>query len=158
MAERDHARNVFETILHMRRDPALLEWVDGSTFKIRVFPLEAREEKRLLLSYTQKLPALYGTAQYRFPSGHSLLTVGNWSFEARVKNGSTLHCFSTSHPDMKVKADALDMRMSQHEKNARLKNDVVLDSSTKPLPSRPRNSNPPSASASPRSFTKKTNT
>src|SRR5262249_49910245 len=36
MAERDHARNVFETIRHTQRDPALLEWVDGTTFKMRV--------------------------------------------------------------------------------------------------------------------------
>ena len=82
MAEREHARDVFETIMYMRRDPALLEWVDGSTFKMRVFPLEAREEKRLILSYTQKLPALYGTATYRFPAGHCLTNVGECSFEA----------------------------------------------------------------------------
>src|SRR5439155_1401061 len=54
MAERDHARNVYEQILYTRRDPALLEWVDGSTFKMRVFPLEARQEKRIVLSYTQR--------------------------------------------------------------------------------------------------------
>ncbi len=27
-------------------DPALLEWVDGSTFQMHVFPLEPRQEKR----------------------------------------------------------------------------------------------------------------
>src|SRR3954464_13788094 len=84
MAERDHARNVYETIRYTQRDPALLEWVDGSTFKMRVFPLEGRKEKRLLLSYTQKLPSLYGVARYRFPAGHSMERVGDWSFEARI--------------------------------------------------------------------------
>jgi len=126
MAERDHARNVFETILHMRRDPALLEWVDGSTFKMRVFPLEPREEKRLLLSYTQKLPSLYGTTRYRFPAGHSLERVGEWSFEARVKHGAALRCFTESHPGMTFKADGVDMLLSAREKNATLKRDVVL--------------------------------
>ena len=29
-------------IVHQQQDPALLEWVDGSTFKMRVFPLEPR--------------------------------------------------------------------------------------------------------------------
>ena len=56
MAERKHAADVYETIRYMRRDPALLEWLDGSTFKMRVFPLEAKQEKRIILSYTQKLP------------------------------------------------------------------------------------------------------
>ena len=71
MAERDYARQVYETIRYTQRDPALLEWVDGSTFKMRVFPLEPRQEKRLILSYTQKLPSLYGQTTYRFPAGHT---------------------------------------------------------------------------------------
>jgi hypothetical protein len=72
MAERDYARAVYERIVYQQKDPALLEWVDASTFKMRVFPLEPRQEKRLVLSYTQKLPSLYGQATYRFPAGHSL--------------------------------------------------------------------------------------
>jgi hypothetical protein len=72
MAERDHARAAYERIVYERRDPALLEWVDGTTFKMRVFPLEGRQENRLLLSYTQKLPTQFGAAGYRFPTGHSL--------------------------------------------------------------------------------------
>ncbi len=99
MAERDHARNVFETIRFTQRDPALLEWVDGTTFKMRVFPLEGRQEKRIVLSYTQRLPVNYGRSQYRFPSGHSLDTVRDWSFQARVKNGAILRLDSPTHPD-----------------------------------------------------------
>src|SRR5262249_11475704 len=53
MAERDYARQVYEGIVRRMKDPALLEWVDGSTFKMRVFPLEGRQEKRIVLSYTQ---------------------------------------------------------------------------------------------------------
>ena len=71
MAERDYGRIVFERIVTKMRDPALLEWVDGSTFKMRVFPLEPRQEKRIILSYTQRLPSLYGRWTYRFPAGHS---------------------------------------------------------------------------------------
>ena len=87
MADRDVARAAYETILWEKRDPALLEWVYGSTFKMRVFPLEARQEKRLLLSYVQRLPVLYGQLSYRFPAGHSLQQVQQWSFHARVKGG-----------------------------------------------------------------------
>ncbi len=67
MAERDYARNVYETIRYASRDPALLEWVDGSTFKMRVFPLEPRQEKRIVLSYTQRLPSLYGKMTLSLP-------------------------------------------------------------------------------------------
>lgn len=58
MVERERGRNVYETIRHAQRDPALLEWIDGSTFKMRVFPLEPRTEKRIILGYTQRLASL----------------------------------------------------------------------------------------------------
>src|SRR5262249_61229159 len=90
MTERNHARSVYEQIMYSQRDPALLEWVDGSTFKMRVFPLEARQEKRIIIAYTQRLPAMYGRLQYRFPAGHSLGVVDELSTQARIKNGKDL--------------------------------------------------------------------
>ena len=72
------------------RDPALLEWVDGSTFKMRVFPLEAWQEKRIVLSYTQRLSPLYGVTRYRFPGGHNMQIVRDWSFAATVKNAKQM--------------------------------------------------------------------
>ncbi len=103
MAEREHARNVFETIRYARRDPALLEWVDGSTFKMRVFPLDGRREKRIILSYTQRLSSLYGTTRYRFPGGHNMELVNEWQFNARILNSANLRCTSESHPNMDVR-------------------------------------------------------
>ena len=62
--------------------------MDGSTFKMRVFPLEARQEKRIVLSYTQRLPPCYGQRDLSLPAGHSLQVVRDWSFHARVKDGA----------------------------------------------------------------------
>ena len=84
MVERNHGRNVFESIKSRMLDPALLEWVDGSTFKMRVFPLEGRQEKRIVLSYTQRLDSLYGDEIYHFPASHNLETVGKWSLGVRA--------------------------------------------------------------------------
>src|SRR5205807_6527671 len=97
IAESDYARQVYETIRYANRDPALLEWLDGSTFKMRVFPLAGRKEKRLLLSYTQRLSALYGRTEYRFPAGHSLQTVDAWSLRARVQGGVDVAWSSPTH-------------------------------------------------------------
>src|SRR5205823_3841352 len=99
MAERDFARQTFESIVRRMQDPALLEWVDGSTFKMRVFPLEARQEKRIVLSYTQRLPVQYGRTSYLFPGGHSLEAVRDWSFHAVVKGGKDITWASDTHPD-----------------------------------------------------------
>jgi len=126
MVERDFGRQVYEKIVTSQRDPALLEWVDGSTFKMRVFPLEARQEKRVVLSYTQRLPADYGRMTYRFPAGHSLEVVRDWSFRARVKGGADLRPESPSHPEMKVGKDGNDLLLGAADRNVAVNRDVVL--------------------------------
>ena len=46
---------------------------------MRVFPLEPRQEKRLLLAYTQRLGGAFGKLTYRFPMGHSIRQVRDWT-------------------------------------------------------------------------------
>ncbi len=125
MVDRDFGRTVYETIVTKQKDPALLEWLDGSTFKMRVFPLEPRQEKRILLSYTQKLSSLYGQTQYRFPSGHSLDAVRDWSFQARIKHGTEMVWGSASHT-LEAVEDKGDVILKAAEKNTKANRDVVL--------------------------------
>jgi hypothetical protein len=128
MAERDFARQTYERIRYTQRDPALLEWLDGSLFKMRVFPLEARQEKRLILSYTQRLPMLYGRATYRFPTGHSINLVDEWNFQARVVGNEHLQWSSPSHPTMKRLPDSpKSFLVADSAKQIPLKKDVVLE-------------------------------
>src|SRR5207245_455151 len=123
MAERDQARNTFEQIRYTRRDPALLEWVDGSTFKMRVFPLEPRQEKRIVLSYTQRLPLLDGTASYRFPIGHTLKAVDQFSVNIRLKDAGATRWLCPTHA-LKAAPDGRDTLLSFEAKNARLDHDL----------------------------------
>lgn len=127
MAEAGHARNVYETIRYQNRDPALLEWIDGSVFKMRVFPLEARQEKRIVLSYTQRLAPTYGRMTYRFPAGHSLALVNEWSFNGVAKNGSDLSVNSPSHPAMKIGAKGKDLVMTDSARGIKIDRDIVLE-------------------------------
>jgi hypothetical protein len=125
MAERDHARTVFESIVSRMKDPALLEWVDGSTFKMRVFPLEGRQEKRIILSYTQKLASAYGRSQYRFPSVHSLEAVRDWSFHARIKQGAKV-AWSCTAPSLEATSDRGDLLLDGHAREVKMDRDVAL--------------------------------
>ncbi len=143
MVERNYGRNVFEQVMHTRRDPALLEWIDGSTFQMRVFPLEARQEKRIVLSYSQRLPSDYGRSTYRFPAGHSLEGVGEWSAEVRLKGGAakageeekiqtgksgrpTLAWHSPSHV-LSASNDGSDLVLRDREKYSLLDRDLVVE-------------------------------
>ncbi len=125
MAEREHARNVFETIKYRSLDPALLEWVDGSTFKMRVFPLEGRQEKRIVLSYTQRLGNHYGRMQYRFPAGHNMNVVRDWSVKLHVDGGAAVQWACHSH---ELKADTREGNLTLTTSGHKVKpdRDVVV--------------------------------
>jgi tetratricopeptide (TPR) repeat protein len=125
MAEREHARNVFETIKYRSLDPALLEWVDGSTFKMRVFPLEGRQEKRIVLSYTQRLDNHYARTEYRFPAGHSMDVVRDWSVKLHVDHGEALKWKCTSH-DLKADSSDGDLTLTASAEKVKPNRDVVV--------------------------------
>ncbi|MHC4874913.1 MAG: VIT domain-containing protein [Planctomycetota bacterium] len=133
MVERGHGRNVYEQIRHTRRDPALLEWVDGSTFKMRVFPLEARREKRIVLSYTQRLPKNYDRTTYRFPAGHTMEGVREWSTRLRIVDGQTskLRWFSPSHLLRVIESaeddESADLMLEGSLHNAAFDRDLVVE-------------------------------
>ncbi len=55
VVERRAAQVAFEDALHRKQDPALLENKAGNSFSARVFPINARERKELVLSYSQEL-------------------------------------------------------------------------------------------------------
>ncbi len=55
IVEREKARAVYEKIVDEMQDPALLEWEQGNWFKLRVFPIEASSEKRVVIRYTTPL-------------------------------------------------------------------------------------------------------
>lgn len=61
------AREVYEEVVRRSVDPALLEWSGGNTFQARVFPIEARSLKRLVLVYEQTLPFDGEFLRYTFP-------------------------------------------------------------------------------------------
>jgi Ca-activated chloride channel family protein len=63
----DKARQIYEDIVRKMKDPALLEYADRDTFKVRIFPIEPTERKHITLSYTQLLKADAGLVGYTYP-------------------------------------------------------------------------------------------
>jgi Ca-activated chloride channel family protein len=61
------ARGIYEDIVRRALDPALLEYVGQGLFKLRIFPIEPRSEKRIRLSYTQLLKSDSGLVDYTYP-------------------------------------------------------------------------------------------
>lgn len=61
------AKNIYEGIVRSMRDPALLQATGSDLLKARVFPIEARAEKVITLSYQQFIAADDGFVHYQLP-------------------------------------------------------------------------------------------
>ncbi len=55
VVELEQARRAYEDFLHRRQDPALLEQAAGNQFTARVFPIPARGQKEIVLSYSHEI-------------------------------------------------------------------------------------------------------
>ena len=65
---KDKGRQVFDDVTRQRVDPALLERTVGNSFKLRIYPLPAGGERRVLLQIAETLqPDAKGQWRYRLP-------------------------------------------------------------------------------------------
>lgn len=69
MLERKRARAIYTSIVDrpIPRDPALLEWENGGTMSLKVFPILPHKTRRVLLAYHQTLSAEGGLLRYVLP-------------------------------------------------------------------------------------------
>ncbi len=130
LLDRDKARGIYEGIVRRMKDPALLEYVDRGAFKARVFPIPARGEKRVRLSYQQVVPAEGGLAEYRYPLNtekFSLRPLEDVTVTATIKSssGPVGNIFSPSHPVEIVRLEGGGARVSFEAKNVTPDRDFV---------------------------------
>jgi hypothetical protein len=128
--ERERARQVFESIVRKMQDPALLEWQPGGFFKCRVFPIEPRATKRVIVAYTQTLPCFQGKMSYVYPLA-SEKTRTHPPGEVRIHvtarfTGALTRIESTSHHLDVQRKDEHEASMSFRAANYRPNNDFVV--------------------------------
>lgn len=69
------------------RDPALLEWQRGGRFELKVFPIEAKSSRRVVLAYTQSLPPGPSTRRYTYDLAYdatSALAIDTFSADVQI--------------------------------------------------------------------------
>ena len=70
VVERERAARIFKNIVDdtvRPRDPALLEWVSGGEFSLKVFPIEPKKSRRVLVAYNEALTAHGKQTHYVYP-------------------------------------------------------------------------------------------
>lgn len=61
------ARSIYEEIVRKAKDPALMEYASQGMFKVRIFPIEPRSDKRIKIKYTQILKRDGRITEYVYP-------------------------------------------------------------------------------------------
>lgn len=121
---RDRGRDIYEQIVHRRRDPALLEWMQGNLFQVRIFPLPGRTEKRVLLSYTAALDELYGRGELRVPIPALDFPVDKVSYRVRVV-GAAGRDFVSRNQAFELRNDGEDLLAEFTAGNHEIGADIV---------------------------------
>ena len=81
LVEREKARKAYQSIVDEMQDPALLEWQQGRWFKLRIFPIEAKQNKRVILRYASPLRKGVSGPQYVYATAAPSMQVALPSFK-----------------------------------------------------------------------------
>ncbi|MEM6797961.1 MAG: VIT and VWA domain-containing protein, partial [Planctomycetota bacterium] len=135
VVEKERARQIYESYKQTRRDPGLLEQVDYKTFEMRVFPIAARAEQRIKVTYYQELDFDHDWATYVYPlatvtrTNIDQRTTGRFALTLDVKSEAPLvEIESPSHRDdfVMVPVSETYSQASLETSEGDLARDVVL--------------------------------
>jgi Ca-activated chloride channel family protein len=130
LLEKDKARKIYEDIVRSMKDPALLEYFGRDMFKASIFPIPARGEKRVRLSYQEICPADAGLVRYRYPLNtekfssrplEDVSVVIDIAGKSPIKN---IAC--PTHPVEVVKKSETEARVAYEAKNVTPDKDLLL--------------------------------
>jgi Ca-activated chloride channel family protein len=108
LLDAEKARKIYEDIVRRMKDPALLEYAGQDLFKVRIFPLEARKEKRVKLKYTQLMASDGGLVEYRYPLNtekFSARPIESVSVKVKLETAEPLTTISSPSHDVEVTRD-----------------------------------------------------
>ncbi|MBL9088147.1 MAG: VWA domain-containing protein [Planctomycetia bacterium] len=126
----DAARAVYEGIVRRRQDPALLEYVGRGLYRAHVFPIPARGDVRVKLSYQQVLTDDGDVLELRYPLATSRLggaEVAEVSVAVDVHASQELKAvYSPSHPVDVVRDGPQAAKVTWSRAGAKADRDFVL--------------------------------
>ena len=128
LVERKRAAEIYQSIVSRRRDPAILEQLGDNLFKMRVFPIFARDEKRILLDFTLPLEPQAGQYQFRLPLLSDLTPIWDFRVSGAIRGAvqpDSAAC--VSHSELKFQArDDGGVEFDLHKNNYRPETELVL--------------------------------
>ncbi len=128
--EANEARKIYEDIVRKQRDPALLEYAGRNTWRARIFPFLAGEEKRVELSYDEIIQRENGLCRYLYPLNtekFSSKPLEDVSVTVRLSASRPIKSiYSPSHEISVEREDETHATVIYAEENAKPDRDFVL--------------------------------
>ncbi|MBC8358083.1 MAG: VWA domain-containing protein [Candidatus Aminicenantes bacterium] len=128
--DRDQARRIYEDIVRRLKDPALLEYVGRNMFRARIYPIPARGEKRIKLSYSEILKAERNLVRYVYPLNterFSLHPIKDVTVSVKIDSKIPIsNIYSPSHKVSIRKEGKNQARASFEGKNIKPEKDFIL--------------------------------
>jgi len=117
------AKQIYEDIVRQIRDPALLEYTGQGIFKVRIFPIEPRSNKKVSISYREVLSPDNGMYEYIYPLNtekFSAKPVKDISVKVDLKTNKEIkNIYSPTHPIDVVNKDNHHAVISFEEENTK---------------------------------------
>jgi len=128
------AQQIYEDIVRQIKDPALLEYSEQGLFKVRIFPIEPRSNKKVSISYREVLDSDNGIYEYVYPLNtekFSSKPVKSVSIKVDLKTNNKIKTiYSPTHSVDVVHKDNKNAVVSFEEENTKPDIDFKLYYST----------------------------
>jgi len=102
LIDRREADRIYTSIVRRKRDPAILEQIGDNLFRMRVFPIFARDTKRILLDFTVPLAGDGGEHRFELPLLSDLKPIWDFSLRGTIyPPADPQQVKSYTHPQLK---------------------------------------------------------
>jgi Ca-activated chloride channel family protein len=127
---KEEARRIYNDIVRVRQDPALLEWVGTRMIQARVYPIQPHEDKRIRVAYQEVLKASGGVVKYVYPlktEKVSARPLDEVSVNIEIRSPQPIRSvYSPTHPVTVRREGDHRAFVSYRDRNARPDQDLVL--------------------------------
>ncbi len=128
--DKNRARRIYEDIVRRMKDPALLEYLGRNMFRARVYPIPAKGEKRIQVSYSEIVKSEANLVHYVYPLNterFSLHPIEQVSISVRVSSKIPISSiYSPSHKVSVRKEGEKTARVSFEASNVKPDTDFSL--------------------------------
>jgi Ca-activated chloride channel family protein len=101
LVEAGKARQIYTDIVRRTQDPGLLEYLDNRLFRVRVFPVPARGDQKLTLTYRSLVPREGNLLEYIYPlktDGKATTTLEKFAINVTLKDQNAIpNIYSPTH-------------------------------------------------------------